>query len=609
MDEFEGHLRVVSRSATAGSGTGAASTLSSRRSRSTAWRASPPPARPSPRCRSRDAPERPVSTAPVVSCDHGAPDGPAHDRSLDPHRSGNRWAHRDAGPSPHGAARRSPVGFGNDNGTLAVSLRRDRHGEADDAFSRQRRLRVGLPGGGTRTVSTKAVRVLDQDGTIPPSRATAAGTVVRGHRRAASRSSTTRSRAEIAWPRASLRPAAPRDAAAESPPARHVGPQRLHVRHRRATTRRRRASSISNPAYRMVETPSHIASMTNDWWSGEPMLSLTPKANADDANPTGRSRSPSSRTRTRAPAATGTAAARTPRGTTRASLPTAAPSSSRSRSTATATTRATRRARGGGGHRHVEPERSPDRPAGRKSRFRASNGYWAYGGCGVGPRRYAHYSYFGGYNNLVGAGDLCTRMASSLISRVVTDLVDEKGNVWDKPESHLRPVEIPRAIRVFSTPSTSRIRQNLVAEAAINLPDSPAPRLHVMNGTVLHLRWWPRRPRRAGPLPSIARRLTGVTKALSSVNVPACLHVDAPSSRLVTTDHHVSRLQAADYQSATSAPVDGVSLTMTSRPARSSIATPQARGHRGHQGHAPSDLRAAAAEHRGASSSPTTAST
>ena len=45
---------------------------------------------------------------------------------------------------------------------------------------------------------------------------------------------------------------------------------------------------LSNPAYRMVETSTHIASMTNDWWSGEPMLSLTPKANADDANATGK---------------------------------------------------------------------------------------------------------------------------------------------------------------------------------------------------------------------------------------------------------------------------------------------------------------------------------
>ena len=41
---------------------------------------------------------------------------------------------------------------------------------------------------------------------------------------------------------------------------------------------------LSNPAYKMAALPNHIASITNDWWSGEVMLSLTPKENADDAS-------------------------------------------------------------------------------------------------------------------------------------------------------------------------------------------------------------------------------------------------------------------------------------------------------------------------------------
>jgi len=45
---------------------------------------------------------------------------------------------------------------------------------------------------------------------------------------------------------------------------------------------------LSNPTYRMVETADHIASVTNDWWSGEAMLSLTPKASADDASAIGK---------------------------------------------------------------------------------------------------------------------------------------------------------------------------------------------------------------------------------------------------------------------------------------------------------------------------------
>jgi hypothetical protein len=45
---------------------------------------------------------------------------------------------------------------------------------------------------------------------------------------------------------------------------------------------------LSNPAYRLAELPNHIASITNDWWTGEVLLSLTPKANADDATVTGK---------------------------------------------------------------------------------------------------------------------------------------------------------------------------------------------------------------------------------------------------------------------------------------------------------------------------------
>ncbi len=45
---------------------------------------------------------------------------------------------------------------------------------------------------------------------------------------------------------------------------------------------------MSNPAYRMVELPNHVASITNDWWTNEVMLSVTPKANADDADVAGK---------------------------------------------------------------------------------------------------------------------------------------------------------------------------------------------------------------------------------------------------------------------------------------------------------------------------------
>jgi hypothetical protein len=47
-------------------------------------------------------------------------------------------------------------------------------------------------------------------------------------------------------------------------------------------------ASLSNPAYRMVSVGASIASITNDGWSSEVMLSLVPKASPDDALETGK---------------------------------------------------------------------------------------------------------------------------------------------------------------------------------------------------------------------------------------------------------------------------------------------------------------------------------
>jgi len=45
---------------------------------------------------------------------------------------------------------------------------------------------------------------------------------------------------------------------------------------------------LANPAYRMTEVGDQLASITNDWWTTEAVLSLTPKANADDAAVSGK---------------------------------------------------------------------------------------------------------------------------------------------------------------------------------------------------------------------------------------------------------------------------------------------------------------------------------
>ncbi|MBP9113053.1 MAG: beta-propeller domain-containing protein [Polyangiaceae bacterium] len=41
---------------------------------------------------------------------------------------------------------------------------------------------------------------------------------------------------------------------------------------------------LANPAYTIKSFGSHVAQLTNDWWTGEALLSFTPKANADIAD-------------------------------------------------------------------------------------------------------------------------------------------------------------------------------------------------------------------------------------------------------------------------------------------------------------------------------------
>jgi uncharacterized secreted protein with C-terminal beta-propeller domain len=44
---------------------------------------------------------------------------------------------------------------------------------------------------------------------------------------------------------------------------------------------------LSNPAYRIAKTSTHVAQVTNDWWSSSPTLSFTPIANVDNAQSVG----------------------------------------------------------------------------------------------------------------------------------------------------------------------------------------------------------------------------------------------------------------------------------------------------------------------------------
>lgn len=308
---------------------------------------------------------------------------------------------------------------------------------------------------------------------------------------------------------------------------------------------------LSNPAYRMVETPTHIASMTNDWWSGEPMLSLTPRENADDANPTGKvslaelAGQNASSCGYYGGAYTAWYDARlfAKGSTVYLTVPIYAYYS------ADSTTKS----------QVVVAAIDTSNPAAPKIVGRAeiplsrSNAYYGYGTCGVGYDGYQYYSYFGGINNnLIGAGDSFVHVNDKLAYlEVVTDLVDESGNTYDGQTPFYDWSKLHyRYSRILHTVDLAN-PQDLVAEAAIHLPDSLGTTpLHVMNGTVLTSRWVPS-PTTPGKVRFYIDQvdLNGPTRALSSVNVPgSLLHVDAPSSRIVTTDYRVSRGLATDWQ-------------------------------------------------------------
>lgn len=309
---------------------------------------------------------------------------------------------------------------------------------------------------------------------------------------------------------------------------------------------------LSNPAYRMVETPTHIASLTNDWWSGVPMLSLTPRDQADDANPTGKVSlaglvEQSSFTCGSYP------------GGTYASWYDARLFSEGT--TVFLTVPVYEYASSGSGRGRVMvaavDTADPGAPklVGRTeiTFSRPVQSYYGYAYCGVGLDGYAYYSYFNGnYGSLVGAGDAYVHVNGKLAYlEVAADLIGPDGAIWDgrSPITDWSKTHYQYS-RILHTVNLSN-PQNLVAEAAIQLPDSlgTSP-LQVMNGTVLTSRWVPS-PTTPGKVRFYVDRvdLNGPTRALSSVNVPgSLLHVDAPSSRLVTTDYHVTRLQAADYQ-------------------------------------------------------------
>jgi hypothetical protein len=293
---------------------------------------------------------------------------------------------------------------------------------------------------------------------------------------------------------------------------------------------------LSNPAYRLVELPEHVASVTSDWWSGEVMLSLTPKANADDASVVGKLSLASLATPNQAYCygASGWASWYEARlfasGTTvYVTVPVYTYDANE---------------RGGKLVAAAIDVSNPSKPAllGKvETAFverDMSYGYW--GGYGYGFwDGWSYWSYYGGQqSSLVGSGQAIVQVGAKLayiendFEPVQTTKPD--GTTWFSSKLH-------RRIHVIDFASPAQPTAQVVA-LADSLGSAP---LHVWNGTVLTSRWV-QSTKHPDKVRFFVDRLDlrGTAPALlPSINTPGSLLLaDEASSRFVTTDYHATRI-------------------------------------------------------------------
>lgn len=300
---------------------------------------------------------------------------------------------------------------------------------------------------------------------------------------------------------------------------------------------------LSNPAYRLAEVANHVASITSDWWSGEAMLSLTPKDDADDAAVSGKlslaSLAPPSQTY--CSGASGWASWYEARlfangDTVYVTLPVYSYADN---------------VRGGKLIAAAIDVSNPKKPVivGKTEalfteRDLSNGGYWGWYGGGFWDG-WAFWSYYRGQQgSLVGSGQAVVQHGAKLAyienDREPIEIKDDDGYTkrWD--------FRIHRRIHVldFTTPTAPKTD-------AIALPDSfGSSPLHVYQGAVLTSRWV-QSTKNPDKVRFFVDRvdLGGATPTLlSSINVPgSLLLVDEPSGRWVTTDYRATRVPANDY--------------------------------------------------------------
>jgi len=301
---------------------------------------------------------------------------------------------------------------------------------------------------------------------------------------------------------------------------------------------------LSNPAYRMVEVNDQIASITNDWWSGEVQLSLTPKANADDAAVTGKISLAALAEVNQAMCSSGQSAwtswyqARlfASGSTVYVSVPVYSYSEKR---------------RGGKVVIAAIDVSNPLAPAivGKTAMsltdHDTSKGYY-YGGMGYWYDGYEYYSYYGGRNgSLIGSGQTMVQVGSKL-AYLETDYEPYEVDLGEGRKRYDAHIHRKLHVADFTASATP------VVHPPVDLPPSfgTAP-LHVLDGVVMTSRWVASKSN-TGKVRFYADRvdLSGSTPVrLASVNVPgSILLADQPSHRLVTTDYSAERAGALDYQ-------------------------------------------------------------
>lgn len=309
---------------------------------------------------------------------------------------------------------------------------------------------------------------------------------------------------------------------------------------------------LSNPAYKVVSMGNNVLQLTNDWWTQEPMLTVMPKDNIDNASPIGRISlaqlappNPSYCGSSGVYAWTAWYAARMFVNGSMAYI--TVPMYSYNYN--------------GGGSSTNERKMlmaaldlsNPAAPTfvGQKEiTFPAQQNYGYYYWGGGFLDGYAFYSYAGGYYGaLAGTGSAVVQQGSKLAfmdTRVTPSSIPNNGSSSGSGPYVYTPPTFERDLYVvdFANPAQP------VAHPPVAMGESlGVTPLHLQDGKVLSSRWNP------SPVPGKVRfyvdrvDIAGATpSSVTSLNVPGSLiAADGPSGRLVTMAYEKTVKPATDY--------------------------------------------------------------